>query len=555
MTLIPERKEFKIHPSVLGHFIHSQAGSAGKAIIELIQNCIDAGATSCVIDIDRNGFCIKDNGAGFTSREEIDSFFATFGTPHSEGDATFGRFRVGRGQIMGFASTVWKSNKYSMTVDIKTIGYGFDFSVLEEQVVGCHIEGTWYSLLNEIDDDEYQTDELEELLAEIRGLVGYTSLTVILNGITISRDLNSEPWDIETDDAYIRVKPVGPLIIYNQGILVREDSGHHWGCGGVIVTKKAIKLNISRTEILRKDCEIWKRLEKEIKKLSIKMRRDQNGRLDENGRIRVAREMLAGKADMDARVVTILPRTHISIPEFNQKIFNKSVVIASHYEMRMGEKIANSGMAIVLHPDMFYRFNCTDTIGLEQAIKTAWIRNAGDNLYSAERFATRFEIISFRSVQNLFLDDSRILDLGEVDKETQLIYRALKSPVGHVVNKASNLNGNSFHPHIKIGRANNDLAWTDSTSYVAINERLLEDISKNGRSHILKLMNIMVHEACHAGDGDTREAAHDSTFYRRFHDSLIQMAPFIEYYISLAIRNYVNICKREKVKPRAWALR
>lgn len=54
-----ERKEFKVHSAVLGHFIHSQAGSAGKAIIELIQNSIDAGATQCTIEINRNGFSLQ----------------------------------------------------------------------------------------------------------------------------------------------------------------------------------------------------------------------------------------------------------------------------------------------------------------------------------------------------------------------------------------------------------------------------------------------------------------------------------------------------------------
>jgi hypothetical protein len=67
-----ERKEFKIHSAVLGHFIHSQAGSAGKAIIGLIQNSIDAGATQCSIEISRTGFSLRDDGHGFASIQEVE---------------------------------------------------------------------------------------------------------------------------------------------------------------------------------------------------------------------------------------------------------------------------------------------------------------------------------------------------------------------------------------------------------------------------------------------------------------------------------------------------
>lgn len=552
-----ERKEFKMHPSVLGHFIHSQAGSAGKAVIELIQNSIDAGAKSCVIDIDRDGFVLKDDGVGFVSKDEIETFFATFGTPHSDGDAKFGRFRVGRGQIMGFASTIWKSNLFKMSVDIQTIGYGFDLTESENTVHGCQITGTWYTKLRIIDEVEYSEDELEGLLAEIRGLVGYTDLNVTLNGKTISRNINSEPWDIETEDAYIRVKPTGPLIIYNQGILVREDSGHNWGCGGIVVTKKAIKLNISRTEILRKDCEIWQRILREVKKLSQKLRRDQNGRLDENGRILVAREMLAGNGNFDQRVITILPRTHISMNELRSKLHNIRVVVAPHGDIRIGEKVAISGLAIVLHPDMFYRFDCTDSIGLEESLKTALCRSAKNQseFYFAQEFSSKFSITPFEEVEKLFFDESKIINIDEASKEVRQIFRAIQSPVRKLIDRAAEYQRNTFYPKIKIGRANNDLAWTDSTNYVAINETLLEDICANGRVGLQRLMSIMIHEACHAGDGDSREAAHDDMFYRRFHDSIIKLSPSIQYQVEKSIRNYLAICKRDKVKPRAWALR
>lgn len=549
-----ERKDFKIHSAVLGHFIHSQAGSAGKAIIELIQNSIDAGAKQCSIEISREGFSLLDDGHGFASIEEVESFFATFGTPHIEGDAKFGRFRVGRGQIMGFASTVWKSNQFQMEVDIK-FGYGFDLSSLAESISGCKIEGVWYEPLIIEKDEEYgyEEDQYETLLGEIRNLVGYTPLCVTLNGNTISRSLDAETWDVETDDSYIRVKPTGPLIIYNQGILVREDSGHHWGCGGTVVTKEAIKLNISRTEILRKDCPVWQRIAKEVKKLSQKIRRNQNGRLDENGRIRAARELLSGNGDIKARTITILPREHISLKDLVHE--RVQLVVANDNEIRIGEKIAQSGLAVVLHPDMFYRFDCSDTSGLEQALKTAWRRNAGKDGagYLEDHYLSRFSITPFTEARQSFYEESKLLELTEVNKDLQRIFRAIKSPVRKMLWKAAGRNGIHFVPQIKIGRADIYVAWTDSKNYVAINETMLEEILYNGRTGLLKLMHIMVHEACHAGDGDSREAAHDDMFYRRFHDCITDMSFFMEKQIRNMVWNYLLVCQRDKVKPRGWA--
>ena len=94
-----EIRKFKMHPDLLFSVIKSQAGTQEKAILEAVMNAVDAGATKCEIKIDENGYSIVDDGKGFVSRQEVDEFFETFGTPHKEGDATYGRFRMGRGQL------------------------------------------------------------------------------------------------------------------------------------------------------------------------------------------------------------------------------------------------------------------------------------------------------------------------------------------------------------------------------------------------------------------------------------------------------------------------
>lgn len=108
-----QRRAFKIHSSIIKTLIHEQSGSLPKAVAELVMNSIDAGATRIDLTVDATGaFEFVDDGKGFQSRDEIEQFFETFGTPHVNGDALYGRFRCGRGQIMSYASTVWRSGQF-----------------------------------------------------------------------------------------------------------------------------------------------------------------------------------------------------------------------------------------------------------------------------------------------------------------------------------------------------------------------------------------------------------------------------------------------------------
>ncbi|SEI14864.1 ATP-binding protein [Paraburkholderia hospita] len=185
------RLPFELDPAIIHHIIYSQAGSIGKAIIELIMNSVDADARSVVLTMSKDGFSCKDDGRGFATREDVLRYFGRFGTPHQEGDATYGRFRLGRGQIMAHASTVWRSNLWQMNVDTRSMGYSYDLDDLAnaDRVQGCDISGEWYEPLTDT--------ELLSATQEIRDLVRYTPVSVELNGRAISRDPRSEKWDHE----------------------------------------------------------------------------------------------------------------------------------------------------------------------------------------------------------------------------------------------------------------------------------------------------------------------------------------------------------------------
>ncbi|HRY04314.1 MAG TPA: ATP-binding protein, partial [Beijerinckiaceae bacterium] len=107
-----ERIAFTVDPAIIRSLIREQASTVEKAIAELVMNAVDAGADEIHIAVDQAGFTVRDNGRGFASRNEILTCFRRFGAPHVAGDATFGRFRIGRGQIMHWARCSWRSNTF-----------------------------------------------------------------------------------------------------------------------------------------------------------------------------------------------------------------------------------------------------------------------------------------------------------------------------------------------------------------------------------------------------------------------------------------------------------
>lgn len=139
-----ETRTFKPHPALLLSVIRNQAGTIGKAILELVMNSLDAGCTRVDIELTRHTFKVVDDGKGFVSRQEIEEFFEYFGTPHQAGDAVYGRFRIGRGQIMAFSRSIWRSGEFRMGVDVEGNGLDYTLETGLESVKGCSVEGDIY---------------------------------------------------------------------------------------------------------------------------------------------------------------------------------------------------------------------------------------------------------------------------------------------------------------------------------------------------------------------------------------------------------------------------
>ncbi|KND56878.1 hypothetical protein BSCH_02475c [Candidatus Paraburkholderia schumanniana] len=474
---------FELDPQIIHHIIYSQAGSIGKAIIELLMNSVDARATAVQLSMTKEGFECSDDGNGFAGREDVIRYFGRFGTPHEEGDATYGRFRLGRGQIMAHASTIWRSNEWQMTVDTRVMGYNYDLEQLEQARPGCSISGRWYEPLTD--------SELMSAVQEIRDLVRYTPVSVELNGRVITHDPRTKRWDAEDEFAWYRAKEDGAVSIYNQGVLVRHDPGHMWGAGRLIVSKKAIALNVSRTEILRKTCPVWKAIAKQFGTLADDVRsRLGEHRKTEASREKSARALLAGDPNIvqiyeKEEVITLLPgKRNLTMQAFlrkcryshNKRQGNRFTVVENGFDVPKGEAIAREGIAVVVHPKTLERFGCYNAHDLLDCVDRIHANICED----VEKNGTRFwgldtlelpELVNFTTLRDAFVERTALVtERDALDKETRRAWTALRTILHHY---AAVLTGGERRYHgspiarggksfqILLGESNTAEAWTD----------------------------------------------------------------------------------------------
>lgn len=554
------RIDFTLDPNIIHHIIHSQAGSIGKALIELIMNSIDAHAKEIRLSVSPDGFDCVDDGHGFSSRQEVLDYFGRFGTPHVEGDATFGRFRLGRGQIMAHAKTVWRSHHWEMTVDTKTMGYAYDLEDCADSLPGCAIRGVWYERLSQT--------EYFDLLQEIRDLVRYTPVPVFLQGVQINRLPQEEPWDHEDQFAWYRVREEGSVAIFNQGILVRHDASHLWGAGGLIVSKNALGLNVSRTEILRKTDPVWKPIEAAFRKLANKLVRTER-RNTEAWRTHCARLLISGATNdlydvfRTAPIITVLPgKRHITVVDFLrhcqvQGVEDRFTLVQSSSDIPLAESVAFTKAATVLHPmnlDRFQVFSTLDFLDalnriLQNILELEPDQKSGLSWHQGFIRSRNLQAVDFALLREHFQCKASIVSEKRLGKEKLRAWRGIKAVLegyaclcagGEVYKdtlrpRYGEVNA-PYRFQIFLGESDSAEAWTDGSSYIAINIRVLDTILSHPLRTLHKLFSLVEHESAH--QGDSVGAGHDLEFYERFHDISQRMAEYRHRYVQFFLRRY-----------------
>jgi len=519
-----ERRTLKMHPRLLWDVIHRQAGTLSKAILEGVMNSVDAGATRCDITLDRKQFSIIDDGRGFRNEDEITRFFETFGYPHKEGDAVYGRFRMGRGQIFSFGSSVWKTGNYVMQVDLKpqenAVGdeyaLGYNFSIADESVTGCQIHVALY--------DTLKPSELDAQIREIRDYVKYVAIPVSLNGTVVSTHPSKDKWDVETDAYYIRKRTSGSLDVYNQGVLVTKMPSYRYGTGGVVVSKVPLEVNFARNDV-QSSCKVFRKVINYLNDDTLEAAK-RSTPLSESERENIARRITAGEIRLsdvqDARIVTDVTGSHHRFNVLlNLSRFNNSIAVAPRGD-RVSEMAHTRKMAFVVTPETAGRFGANDVHELIKSIRE--IARAND-----VRSKLTLSPMTIEDFGKVISADYEPIQERELNAAERLALRAIRAGYDELMLKAcvrSTLRDRyelfdywTKRRRISVGDSDVAEAWTDGSQEIWINRKNLRLI-KEGLPGMLRLASLLLHEQIHdratAGSHE-----HGVEFYETFHNALV----------------------------------
>jgi hypothetical protein len=296
-----ETRQLSLHPLAIHTFIRAQAGSLGKALSEAVMNSLDAFASTINVTVTATGFEICDDGQGFQSRDEIEAWFETLGFPHDDGNhRVFGKFGMGRAQMWAFARTVWVSNNFTMSVDVKRNGLDYDLTHGEDAYKGTKIKAVFYEPLT-FQAQERVRDEFFALVKFVPGIVTY-------NDKVANKNPAEETWDTVTPQAWMRFdKDAHSLTVYNAGLLVANFPKYRFSCGGIVVTKPeaTLSLNMARNEILEAECAVWKNLVKQFpKKPADYTKASRPEKLDPRDMEKLIREIKAGVTTLESAMTT-----------------------------------------------------------------------------------------------------------------------------------------------------------------------------------------------------------------------------------------------------------
>lgn len=561
-----EMRKFKMHPDLLFSVIKSQAGTQEKAILEAVMNAVDAGATRCDITIDEKGYHISDDGKGFVSREEVDKFFETFGTPHIEGDATYGRFRMGRGQLFAFSSTVWKTTTFEMHVDIKKTGLDYIFKENQSFNNGCTIIGSWYKKM--------ASQELFVMIKELENLIKYMQIPVFVNGKNFSIDPDKQKWDYKEDDFYVKVNKNGnTLSVYNMGALVSHYAASRFGVAGIVVTKTALKVNFARNDVLASECVLWKKITKKMREIM---------------GIETAKKNILTDAEREAILEDVICRETLLGEIFQKgllvdisgkKISFKALCDAKRLTFSTGnqklkkieERISDSKLAVVLSESNLQKFYVDTPEQFIAVINELMVFNNEEVTIMAEPYRNHSDWRKFGEISSLKLhgkcnpdiidiheliktikDTSETIDEKNLTKKQAIFLKALKEINGWIARtvyfsitpkeEATWLDAKKFERAISLGKSEVADAWTDGKTYITFEQKILS-------SHPMNMVHLLIHEYCH--NSTTLESHdHGHEFYETYHD-IIRHNPKMIFDSALQFQKAFNkIMLKEGVKPK-----
>lgn len=504
MPQAKETRSFKMHAKLLMDVIKRQAGSLSKAILEGIQNSIDAGATHCLISLDQTSLLIKDDGRGFQNRDNIVKWFEVFGLPHEENEGkVFGTFRIGRGQLFAFGANEWKTGAFRMVVDVDKRGLDYDLLEGQKNVPGCVVRVQLYQKLT--------LSDLMDCQRDIQKWCKWAPIKVYFNDEQVNCDPTTAKWDHVLPEAYVKLRETGTLSVYNLGIHVCELPGHRFGCGGEVVSRQQLRVNFARNDI-QSDCPVWKKIKPFIDEQATD-RNTEKKSLDDDSRQRLADQLISGKLTAGQaeklKLFTAVTGRHYTAREAG-RYYGFKFYSSAPRGNRLGDVLMKRRVAFIFADETLARFQCKDVQSLVQWMKQKFAY-----------FSRDFELpcTSFADLTAGLDESCSLLEEKELsDKEKMWLSIMHSIGADIIVDDQRPYGWGEQCRRLCLGVSQHANGWTDGASYVAIARSYLQerDLDLKG---IADVVGLLIHEACHDSP-DMVDHDHDQAFYEKFHDAV-----------------------------------
>ena len=483
--MIKSKHKFTSSESLLRDVIERQTGSMDKAIKELVQNGIDAEASTIKIFVDRKLIVVENDGRNMT-KEEILSVFTTFGESMKRGDGKrIGEFGMGRGQIMPFGKCQWQSGSWVMNVDIKNF-LGYTLRPARNNRAGTRVVCYLKSRMSTWDADRVK-NKLRKALLPMPKMEIYIN-EYPLNPITLERQA------ISTEQFKVFVHESAESMIFNQGLSVCSiPKSMHSYCVHVIPKGK---LNFARNEFMEGDdltVKLWSFIKVCEQKLIVE-KRD----IDFNDAVRVLRMIDKGWLKLDTYLMNkkFIPSSSDHNYSFTELLGNS--VLFSERNIWADDCLQQG--YFVIHEDIYQQIeNIVDSYQLEIEISDEDVKDLAHKGYHTK------------------------CDPHELGGKQVYYYAMLK------------MQEEVFAPYeyersVQLGKSDIAMGWTDGWDTIWINKSVLQ--YGQDKVHILtKLWRILCHEYAH-NDENIKEDYHNSNFYKDYHNitetTLGRMATFIQ---------------------------
>lgn len=510
------KRKFSMHSNLLYDVINRQAGTLSKSVLEAVMNSVDAQATECIIAIDQDTLVVSDDGKGFPSQKSIEQYFEVFGTPHTaDEEKTYGNFRMGRGQLFAFGENVWSSGKFQMDVDFKNRGLDYDLTInTTEPTPGCEVAVFLYKKL--------LPSELQEIIREVQHYCKWIPIPVFLNDEQISTDPAEAEWDYESDTCYVKLNTRGTLDIYNLGAYVTGESSTKWGRGGIVVSKKQLRLNFARNQVLVSECEIWKEVAKFVRDNSDR-EISRKPRLNEAERCRLVNKLMHEyHPDCgDYKIITDIGGRHWSPKELRQTLKNYPGYSGStSRDKTRADKIHQMKLAFVMRQDTLDRFNVESPEEVFAILDDRLPRNVWK---PGRKYLPLAQLFASLNASYIILDEK---DLRPNEK----VWLRLLNSAGGGLRIRDRGEADSEKRVFKIGISDIADGWTDGMTYIAVSREFVSRHPPSSMWNVIQMGHLVLHEWCHdAPDTETHE--HTTEFYQTFHDSVDLIAWFVAYVV------------------------